>query len=269
VTSLDIKAIDDKGKITQDFHDVVNEIETYLNEHIKVWCEKNLNSIDSRITFKREAICDVGVFLQKKRYVIHVLDEEGIPCSKFKYTGVEIARTTMPQPIKPLAKKIVETMLLTQDQTKTNEVIAETYELFKTLPISDISFVMGLKGYEKYSGRCDGFKTVKSMPLHVKAAYYHNLLLKTFKIEKKYEQIGSGDKIRYFYVKQPNRYGINAIAYKYYYPEEFESIFQPDSELMFDKIIYSAVERFYEAVNWAPRKPGEATQCDLFQLLGT
>jgi DNA polymerase elongation subunit (family B) len=268
VIKLNIPAVDEKGKITQDFHSIVNEIETHLNEKIKVWCEKNLNSIDSRITFKREVICDVGLFLQKKRYVIHVLDEEGIPYSKFKYTGVEIARTTMPAPIKPLAKKIVETMLLTQDQVKTNEVIAETYEVFKKLPISDISFVMGLKGYEKYSGRCDGFKTVKSMPLHVKAAYYYNILLKTFKIDKKYEQISSGDKIRYFYVKQPNRYGINAIAYKYYYPEEFESVFQPDSELMFDKIIYSSVERFYEAVNWSPRKPGEATQCDLFQLLG-
>jgi len=267
VNKLGITAIEKGFKVTSDFHNLINEMEQQLNTEIKVWCEKNLNSIDSRITFKREAICDVGLFLQKKRYVIHVLDEEGISCKKFKYTGVEIARTTMPDPIKPLAKKIVETMLFTQDQIKTNEVIAETYEVFKKLPISDISFVMGLKGYEKYSSRCDGFKTVKSMPLHVKAAYFHNILLKTFGIDKKYEQISSGDKIRYFYVKQPNRYGINAIAYKYYYPEEFTKIFQPDSELMFDKIIFSSVERFYEGVNWTPRKPGEVTQCDLFQLL--
>lgn len=258
---------DNKSKVSQEFYNTVQDIENYLNEKIKIWCAASLNSADSRITFKREAICDVGLFLQKKRYVLHVLDEEGIPCNKFKYTGVEIARTTMPEPIKPHAKKIVQTMLLTQDQQRTNEVITDTYEVFKKLPISDISFVTGLKGYEKYAPRCDGFKTVKSMPVHVKAAYHYNNLLKTFNIDKKYEKIGSGDKIRYFYVKQPNRYGINAIAYKYYYPEEFNSIFQPDSELMFEKIIYSAVERFYEAVNWTPRKPGEATQCDLFDLL--
>jgi hypothetical protein len=159
-------------------------------------------------------------------------------------------------------------MLLTQDQQKTNEVITEAYDVFQKLPISDFSFVTGLKGYEKYSSKCDGFRTVKSMPLHVKAAYHYNMLLKTLNVDKKYESIGSGDKIRYFYVKQPNRYGINAIAYKYYYPEEFEKIFQPDTELMFEKIIYSAVERFYECVSWSPRKPGEATQCDLFELLG-
>ena len=175
----------------------------------------------------------------------------------------------MPAPIKPLAKKVVETMLLTQDLQKTNEILAETYETFKKLSDKEISFVTGLKGYEKYPSRCEGFKTVKSMPIHVKAAYMHNLLLKTFNIDKKYEKIGTGDKIRYFYVKQPNKFGINAIAYKYYYPVEFEKVFEPDHELMFDKIMYSAIERFYESVNWTPQKPGEAVQCDLFSLLGT
>jgi len=263
-----IKLLDEKGHITQGFHGIVKEIETHLNQEIKSWCETALNSQDSRIEFKREAICDVGVFLQKKRYVLHVLDEEGIATNKFKYTGVEIARTTMPAPIKPLAKKVVETMLLTQDLQKTNEILAETYETFKGLSVGEISFVTGLKGYEKYSSRCEGFRTVKSMPLHVKAAYMHNTLLKVFNIDKKYEKIGSGDKIRYFYVKQPNKFGINAIAYKYYYPVEFEKAFEPDHELMFDKIMYSAIERFYEAVNWTPQKPGEAVQCDLFSLLG-
>lgn len=262
-----VHLLDDRRKITQDFHTMVHNIETYLNTEIKKWCEKSLNSLDSRIVFKREAICDVGVFLQKKRYVIHVLDEEGIPTDKFKYTGVEIARTTMPAPLKPLAKKIVETMLLSQDQQKTSEVVAQTYELFKTLPVSDISFVTGLKGYEKYAVKCDGFKTVKSMPLHVKAAYMHNTLLNLLKIDKKYEKISSGDKIRYFYVKQPNRYGISAIAYKYYYPEEFAKIFEPDHDVMFDKIMFSAIERFYDSVDWSIQKPGEVTQCDLFSFL--
>jgi hypothetical protein len=58
------------------------------------------------------------------------------------------------------------------------------------------------------------------------------------------------------------------IAYKYYYPEEFKQIFQPDYEAMFEKIVYSIVERFYENVNWTPSKPGELIQCDLFDLLG-
>ena len=105
------------------------------------------------------------------------------------------------------------------------------------------------------------------MPIHVKSAYYHNLLLKRLKLTNKYEEIGAGDKVRYFYVKQPNKYGIKTFAYKYNFPAEMKIDINPDIEMMFDKIIYSVIERLYESVNWKPRKPGELVQTDLFELL--
>jgi hypothetical protein len=37
---------------------------------------------------------------------------------------------------------------------------------------------------------------------------------------------------------------------------------------MFEKIIFSTIERFYEAVNWNLKRPGTQTQTDLFDLLG-
>jgi DNA polymerase elongation subunit (family B) len=212
-------------------------------------------------------IADVGVFLQKKRYVIRVLDDEGIPVNKFKYTGVEVVRSTMPDAIKPYVKRIIETMLSTQDVSETNAILNETYKKFKELPIEDIAFVSGIKGYEKYSNQCDEFKTCKGMPNHVKAAYYHNLLLKKFNIDKEYEEIGSGDKVRYFYVQKPNPYNIGNIAFKYYLPKEFTTKFKMDYELMFEKIIYSAIERFYDNVDWGIQRPGSAVQTNLFELL--
>jgi DNA polymerase elongation subunit (family B) len=198
---------------------------------------------------------------------LHVLDDEGIACDFFKYTGVEVVRTTMPKPIKPLVKKIIETMLLTQNIQKTNKVLEETYDKFVSLPVEDIALVSGIKGLEGKAALSDGFQTTKGMPAHFKAAYFYNLLLKKYNIEQKYEKISSGDKVRFFYVKKPNRYGINGIGFKYYYPKEFSDIFEPDHELMFSKIVYSVVERFYEAVGWQPQKPGEIVQCDLFDLL--
>jgi hypothetical protein len=105
------------------------------------------------------------------------------------------------------------------------------------------------------------------MPIHVKGAYYYNLLLERHKLTNKYETISSGDKVRYFYVQQPNKYGIKSFGYKYYFPEELKDIIIPDKEMMFDKIVYSVIERLYEAVNWIPRKPNEIVQTDLFELL--
>jgi hypothetical protein len=211
---------------------------------------------------------DVGIFLQKKRYVMRVLDDEGIPVKKFKYTGVEVVRSTMPAPIKPYVKQIVETMMGTENRSTTNDVFLEAYDIFKKLPVEDYSFAMGISDYEKYSTRCNGFVTCKGMPAHVKAAYHYNTLIEKLDLSGKYETIETGDKVRYFYVNQPNKYGIQAIAYKYYYPDEFKAIFQPDIEKMFEKLIFSMIERFYEAVNWRLSKPSNQVQTDLFDLLG-
>jgi DNA polymerase elongation subunit (family B) len=267
VEKTGLKMLDKKGKITPEYYKQVQEIEDYLNVNIVNWGKQALGSKDCRFVFKREAIADSGLFLQKKRYVIHILDEEGIPCDKFKYTGVEVVRTTMPAPIKPYVKKIIETMLISRDLTQTNKLFNETYDIFKNLPIEDIAFVMGIKGYEKYAAQCEGFKTAKHMPIHVKAAYYYNVLLDRFTTGKKYEKISSGDKVRYFYTRQPNKFGISVAGYKYAYPKEFSDSFEIDHELMFEKIIYSVIERFYEAVNWKLQKPGTQVQTDLFDLL--
>ena len=267
VKKAGLTMLDSKGKVTPEYYKEVQNIEDFLNKNIVTWGQTALGSIDCRLNFKREAIADVGLFLQKKRYVLHVLDEEGIPCNKFKYTGVEVVRTTMPAPIKPYVKKIIETMLLSKDLAQTNKIFNETYEIFKSLDVEDIAFVMGIKGYEKYSAMCDGFRTAKHMPIHVKAAYFYNILLDKFNTGKKYERISSGDKVRYFYAKQPNKFGLSAIGYKYSYPKEFKDVFEPDHELMFEKIIFSVIERFYDAVNWKLQSPGSQVQTDLFDLL--
>ena len=267
IKPLFIDKVFKKGnKLTKEAYDTVNRIEEYLNNNIKTWGAKALNSKDCRFIFKREAIADVGIFLQKKRYVLHILDDEGIPCDKFKYTGVEVVRSTMPKAVKPYVKKIIETMLQTQNIGETNKLINETYEIFKTLTVEDIALVSGIKGYEKFAGQCDGFTTTKGMPCHVKAAYYYNILLDKFKLGQKYEKISSGDKVRYFYLAQPNKYNIQAIGYKYYYPEEFKKLFEADYETMFESHIFSVVERFYENVNWSAQKPGSLVVTNLFEL---
>jgi len=256
------------GIIAKSAYEQAQSVEDHLNEEITKWSATALNSKDSRFVFKRECMSDVGVFLQKKRYVLHVLDDEGIPVNKYKYTGVEVVRSTIPAPVKPYIKKIIETMMSTESRSETNDVFLKAYDTFKSLPIEDYSFVMGISDYDKYATRCNGFVTAKGMPAHVKAAYHYNMLLEKIGLSGLYEAIDTGDKVRYFYVNQPNKYGIKAVAYKYYYPDEFKKIFEPDKEKMFEKIIYSIIERFYESVKWKLNKPSAQVQTDLFDLLG-
>jgi DNA polymerase elongation subunit (family B) len=254
------------NSINPKFYNVVDNLNEYLNRGIKKWAEKFLRTEDSRFIFKREYISDIGVFLQKKRYVLRILDNKGIKTNKFKYTGVEVVRTTMPDAIKPYAKKIIETMFTTRSLKQTNDILAETYEKFKGLSPEEIAFVMGIKGYEKYASKCKEFNVVSKMPIHVKSAYYHNHLMNNvFKVSKS-EDIGSGDKVRYVYLEKPNKYGINCIGFKYEYPTEFKNLFTIDYDMMFDKILFGSISRFYEAVSWQIRKPSENVKTDLFEL---
>ena len=252
--------------ITEEFYEEVEKIENYLNSEITSWSKKAFRTLDSRFVFKRECIADVGLFLQKKRYVLHILDDEGIKVNKFKYTGVEVVRTTMPNAIKPYAKQIIETMLMSQSLKQTNDILTSAYNAFKNLPAEDIAFVMGIKGYEKYAPKCKDFNIATRTPIHVKAAYLHNHINKMLNISSKYEEINSGDKIRYVYVQKPNKYQIDVIGFKYTFPEEYIGLLKIDYELMFEKILYSSIERFYDSVSWQIRKPSDNVTCELFDL---
>lgn len=244
---LNIKLIDDESTVTPEAHELVNEIGEYLNKEITTWAKQVLNTADCRLVFKREAICDAGIFQEKKRYILHILDDEGIPCDKLKYVGVEIARSVYSQPVKALIKKVVECIVTTRDINKVNDTYQECYEEFKKLDINDICFRMGLKNYEKYFDKSSGFRIGKGTPIHVKGAIYHNAILKKLDLETIYEPIGSGNKIKFFYCDN-NAYNIKCISFNTILPPEFNV--KPDYEKMFDKIVRPAVDRLYECIGW-------------------
>lgn len=268
--SLD--CIKDKVELLQNdtvspaFFQVVEKLESVLNTEIQKWAKKELRTENCTLKFKRECISDVGLFLQKKRYVLHVLNDEGIPVNKFKYVGVSVVRSTMPNSIKPHCKRIIETMLMTRSNQTTNKVINEIYDLFKTMPPEEVAVVSGIQNYEAYAAKCKEFSTVKNMPHHVKAAYFYNTLLNKYNIQQKYEAISSGDKMKIVHVQKPNKYNLNTVGFKYEFPKEFEKDFTINHEVMFEKIVYSMVESFYEAVGWSIRKPTENVRTELFDL---
>lgn len=253
--------------ITKQAYDKVAEYGEYLNSHIKQWAQDVLYSVDPRLKFSREVIADKAMFLRKKRYMIHVLDNEGNTHPKFKCAGLEIKRTNMPADVKVYATKLLENMCMTRDINSTNDILVETYDYIKTLNEEQVAEVSNINGYEKYSSQCNGLQTVKGMPRHVKSAYLYNYLIKQLGVTSKYQQIKDGDKIRVLAVDpKQNKYKISAIAFIGKYPQEFKDIFKIDYEYMFDKHIYGFVERYYEDCGWVARKPGCMIKQSLFDL---
>ena len=251
-----------------EFYKLCDNIENYINDNIKEWAKKSLRSTDPRFVFKRETICDKGIFIGKKYYVLHVLDDEGTKVDKFKYRGVDVVKTTMPKKVKPYVKKVIEHMIMSQSLKETNDMFNVAYEEFKNLSIAEISKISGMNNYAEYSARCNGMNTVKGMPSHLKAAYFHDMIVEQNGWGSKYEKFKSGDKVRMVYVKKPNKYNLDMIGFKGDWPEEFNNIFTVDFEKMFSKVFYAAIERFYEAVGWKLRKPSENLTVELDDLFG-
>jgi len=258
-----IKLLKKDKTLSSEAEKLIENLEKYINEKICDWAKKELNSNKPTLEFKRESICDVGIFIQKKRNVLHVIDEEGVPCDKTKYTGIEVVRSTMTKEVKVFNKKIIETMLKTRDPSQTNIIMDKIYEEFQTKPENELSFVVGIKNYEKYADSCNELTTIKGMPVHVKAAYYYNYFIKTMKLDKKYEKINSGDKIQYYYVQQPNKYALTVMAFKNRLPEEFKDIFPMDKEKQFEKLVSETMRKLFEPVGWQIREPSQMNYANL------
>jgi DNA polymerase elongation subunit (family B) len=263
----DIKIFDGE-KVTDTFYHLCDDAENYINSEMSKWATKILRSEDPRFVFKRESICKSAIFIGKKYYVNHILDDEGVPVNKFKYKGVDVVKTTMPKAIKPYVKKVIEHMIKTKDLKSTNELFAEAYQIFKSLPIEEISSISGMNNLEEYSRKCKGFQTAKGMPVALKCAYHHDKIMEQIGADGKYEKFKSGDKIRMVLVKTPNRYNIDRIGFRTKWPKEFDEFFQVDYEKMFIKIFYAAIKRFYDAVGWKLRLPSENVVVELDELFG-
>jgi len=253
------------NKITEEVHSIVNKLDEHVNIEILKWARKELFSIDPRFVFKREIISDVGIFLQKKRYILHVLDEEGVAVDKFKYTGIELVRSTTPKKVKKFIENIIKTSLLTQDFKQSNEVYRTSYDQFQKLDPNEIASRTSINNLEKYAEGASLYKYKKGTPSHVKGAIAYNILIKEHKIDDKYEAIQSAQKVKKLYCAK-NKYGLDAISYVSTLPEEFG--IKIDWDKMFSKLVTQPTERLYEAIGWSLPEIGKDVQTDLFEMFG-
>jgi DNA polymerase elongation subunit (family B) len=258
-----------EGKITPEARQVIQEIDKYLNEQIIIWAQKELKSNDARFVFKQETICDVALFDQKKRYILHVIDQEGkIPKKPFKYVGVEIARSTISKEVKGLIKSVIEFAMLAQDKKKADAIFKQAHEDFCNMPIEDISIRTKISDYEKYEAKIDQFgQCGKGTTLQARSAIHFNKLLKHFKLDHIYESIGSAMKLKYFYTSK-NAFNFKSMAFMEKYPPELSEHVRPDYQTMFDKIVSPPLERFYDCIGWRLPQTGKEVQTDLFDLFG-
>jgi len=111
-----------------------------------------------------------------------------------------------------------------------NTFIQEFREEFMKLPPEEIAYPRSVNGVEKFTS--DSGLFAKGAPIHCKGAILYNHLLHKHNLDKKYELIQEGDKIKFLHLKEPNLYTSTAISFMTKLPKEldFKSIIDYDAQ---------------------------------------
>lgn len=269
------------GKVTEEGYKIVEECDDYINQHFDKWFKNITNSNKCTIYFKREKICDAGIFLKKKdsneeakkNYILHILDNEGVKKPKFKYTGVKFARSTLTNELKTAAKEVIEHMILTQDKFSTDNMLQNLYMKFKEMPLNSIVSIQRCNNISKFqdnikdvdNNKLSGIEWQTGTPGHIRAAIYFNIIIDKLNI-KGCEKIKSGELAKIIYVHK-NKFDIDKIAFLDEWPKEFDEYFQIDYKTTFIKTVYDEIKRIYNSVDWVPFNPSDDYGANIFDIL--
>jgi DNA polymerase elongation subunit (family B) len=210
------------------------------------------NAFERKVYFKREVIAEQGIWVAKKRYALNVYNNEGIQYSepRLKVMGLEIVRSSTPEPIRYGLREAVK-LVLTKSEKHLQKFIKEFEEKFKEFSPEDISFPRSVNGVTKYNDKSSIYK--QGTPMHVRAALLYNFYLSKGKLDKKYELIREGDKIKFLYLKEPNPIGENCIAFVSSIPDEFNIKKYVDYETMFLKSFLDPIDTILNCVGWSAK----------------
>ena len=238
----------------------VNFIDKVAQQKIEPFIEKCFNDLsdytnafEQRMVMKREVIADKAIWTAKKRYMLHVLDDEGIRLTKpkMKIMGIEAVKSSTPEVCRGKIKEAID-MMMTKDNDTLIKFVADFREEFNQMTPEQISFPRSCNNLKKYRSSKDIF--VKGTPIHVKGALIYNQKIKEHKIDHIYPAIQEGDKIKFIKLKSRNPFKNDVISYITKLPREFELNEYIDRDIMFEKTFITPLSFILESIGWDVEK---------------
>jgi len=208
-----------------------------------------MNAFDQKMQMKREVLADKGIWTAKKRYILNVHNSEGVQFAepKIKVMGLEMVKSSTPAVIRDKLKDSIN-VILEGDEKKLHRYIEEFRDTFNKLSIEEIAFPRGINGIKEYAASSTIYR--KSTPIHVRGALLFNHQLKELNLTHKYQPLKDGDKIKFVYLKTPNRIQEDVISFSQTLPPEFDLHRYIDYEKQFQKVFLDALQIVIEPLKW-------------------
>lgn len=207
-----------------------------------------MNAYSQKMVMKREVLADKGIWTAKKRYVLNVHNSEGVQFAKpkIKVMGLEMVKSSTPAVIRDKLRDSLN-VILAGDQKDLHTYVTEFRKEFDKLPVEEIAFPRSCNGVKQYAGSP---VYIKGTPIQVRGALLYNHHLKRMGLEKKYQPIRDGDKIKFVYVRTPNPLQEDVIAFSQHLPKELGLEAYIDYDKMFEKVFLDALQIVIEPLGW-------------------
>jgi DNA polymerase elongation subunit (family B) len=208
--------------------------------------------VENKEDFELERISESIINIAKKKYIQHILFEDGIPYERLNYIypkGVELVRSSTPAFARDKIVGIVKYLFSHPDTFNIKDLLKLVKNLRKEFELADIDDICMQSSVSKYDVKVLNDKTlplqfVSGAHFAVKsAAHYNYLLSKDKDMQQKYEFIKSGTKIKYFCCKDKSITDMFAYI-RGSYPIEFAP--QIDYDTQFEKSILSPINSIIE-----------------------
>ena len=222
-----------------------------------------MNAYEQKMFMAREVIADKGIWTAKKRYILNVYDNEGVRYAepKLKMMGIETVKSSTPAVCRSALKEAID-VIMNQDEQSAQDYIAEFRKKFSSLPFEDVAFPRSISDLNKYRVMGKDLVIPKGTPIHVRGGLLYNHLLRQHGLEKRYEQVKDGEKIKFCYLKEPNPARQNVLSVLSTLPKEFGLNDYIDYDIQFDKAFLEPLKVILNAVGWSPEK--QSTLEDFF-----
>jgi hypothetical protein len=270
---IDLK---DETAMTEAIMEVTNEVQKFVNLFYDLLADKLFNlkyktfqlerdkvMVDTSHIFeaKQEVISKTSFWLVKKRYCQWIIHKEGrlLPEPELEIKGIDVVRSSFPTSFRRFMKQFLIQLLNKEDKIKIDEDLMKFEEEIKTLPVVEIAkntsvkFVSqdGNTKYDPESRKC--FDIVKGTPAQARAALYYNDLLEKWKLNRKYEKIHHGTKVKWVYLKD-NEFNLSQLAMKAdgTDPKQIMEYIENnvDRNKMYEQELKGKLEDFYLVMKW-------------------
>ena len=230
----------------------------YISNHYDILARDCFNVNNHRLEMKTEAVIRSAYFRATRRYAQWITKQEGISKETLDVKGLEYKKSNFPKVFGNFFKNVLEDVLKgTQQNEIDTRILAFKKKILNDMPIGELGNPTGVKTLNKYIERkpvgAEAFTIIrKGAPAAVRATIKYNDLLKYWQLNRQYETIVQGSKVKWIYLKK-NPYNIEALAYlDYNMPPKIKEFLDKfaDKEKVFETILLNKLEGFYNDLGW-------------------